>query len=265
VSAVDNQVQASDGKDDPDDEIAVRLHLVHPRARLIQMPFRPVWLARWAARNSHTSATFTNAGRRTHRIAAATRCSAVAMVCSPPRCCAVGANTSTPTTMAPPVPAFCTSWVTRLGQTGIASRATKLGWVEMTGQPELRVTSVTIGAPDPRALAAFYARLLGWTVTTEEPARPGSPPEDGWAQMGPPPGKVGPTLNFEYEAAYDRPVWPSEAGQQHITQHLDIHVDDLNEAVAWALSAGAELASFQPQEHVRVLLDPAGHPFCLFL
>ena len=34
--------------------------------------------------------------------------------------------------------------------------------------------------------------------------------------------------------------------------------------VAHALEAGATLADFQPQEHVRVMLDPAGHPFCLF-
>ena len=26
-----------------------------------------------------------------------------------------------------------------------------------------------------------------------------------------------------------------------------------------------ELAGFQPQQDVRVHLDPAGHPFCLFL
>ena len=32
----------------------------------------------------------------------------------------------------------------------------------------------------------------------------------------------------------------------------------------WAIAAGAILADVQPQEHVRVMLDPAGHPFCLF-
>jgi len=46
--------------------------------------------------------------------------------------------------------------------------------------------------------------------------------------------------------------------------HLDIAVDDLDEAVVWALEAGATLAEHQPQDQVRVLLDPAGHPFCLF-
>jgi hypothetical protein len=46
--------------------------------------------------------------------------------------------------------------------------------------------------------------------------------------------------------------------------HLDIAVEDLEAGVAWALAAGATLADFQPQERVRVMLDPAGHPFCLF-
>jgi len=47
--------------------------------------------------------------------------------------------------------------------------------------------------------------------------------------------------------------------------HLDIQVDDLDAAVEHAVAAGARLADHQPQERVRVMLDPAGHPFCLFL
>jgi hypothetical protein len=34
-------------------------------------------------------------------------------------------------------------------------------------------------------------------------------------------------------------------------------------AVAEAVALGAMVATTQPQENVRVLLDPAGHPFCL--
>jgi catechol 2,3-dioxygenase-like lactoylglutathione lyase family enzyme len=134
----------------------------------------------------------------------------------------------------------------------------------MSVTPRLSVTAVTISAPDPRELAGFYARLLGWTVTVFDPPPPGCPPEDGWAQLRPPAGQDGPTLNFEYEAQYARPVWPSVAGRQHITQHLDILVGDLEGSVSWAISQGARLADYQPQAHVRVLFDPAGQPFCLF-
>ena len=47
--------------------------------------------------------------------------------------------------------------------------------------------------------------------------------------------------------------------------HIDIGVDDVAAAVAEAIERGATLAEFQPQEDVRVLYDPAGHPFCLYL
>jgi hypothetical protein len=47
--------------------------------------------------------------------------------------------------------------------------------------------------------------------------------------------------------------------------HLDIKVEDLDAAVEHAVAAGARLAEYQPQTRVRVLLDPADHPFCLFL
>ena len=134
----------------------------------------------------------------------------------------------------------------------------------MTRRPAMAVTSVTIGAPAPRELAAFYARLLGWPVTATEPARSGMPPADGWAQVRPPAGEEGPTLNFEYEAKFTRPTWPAADGAQNATQHLDIAVGNLDETVRWALAAGAILAGVQPQEDVRVMLDPAGHPFCLF-
>jgi Glyoxalase-like domain len=46
--------------------------------------------------------------------------------------------------------------------------------------------------------------------------------------------------------------------------HLDIAVDDLEPAVAGALALGATQSEFQPQDDVRVMLDPAGHPFCLY-
>ena len=128
----------------------------------------------------------------------------------------------------------------------------------------LQVTSVTIAAPDPRALAAFYSRLLGRPVTTSEGPRPGHPQEEGWAQIRPVEGTTEPSLNFEYEERWKAPVWPAEADGQNATQHLDIRVSDLEAAVAHAIDAGATLADFQPQEAVRVLFDPAGHPFCLF-
>jgi hypothetical protein len=44
--------------------------------------------------------------------------------------------------------------------------------------------------------------------------------------------------------------------------HLDLTADDLGAAGEWAVALGATLPE-QPDERWRVLLDPAGHPFCL--
>ena len=75
---------------------------------------------------------------------------------------------------------------------------------------------------------------------------------------------AGYNLAFQREEHYVRPVWPTAAGKAQMQLHLDIEVDDLEEAVAYAVEVGAEEASYQPQQDVRVMLDPAGHPFCLY-
>ncbi len=117
----------------------------------------------------------------------------------------------------------------------------------------MRISATTIGAPDPRALGAFYAKLLGWTVVENEPE---------WVTVRPPDGGTG--LSFQHEQYFVPPVWPAEPGKQQMTSHLDIAVDDLETAVAWAVEAGAKPAGFQPQDDVHVMLDPVGNPFCLF-
>ena len=45
--------------------------------------------------------------------------------------------------------------------------------------------------------------------------------------------------------------------------HLDFDVDDLDAAEAIVLAAGATKHDVQPNDHCRVYIDPAGHPFCL--
>jgi hypothetical protein len=46
--------------------------------------------------------------------------------------------------------------------------------------------------------------------------------------------------------------------------HLDFEVTDLERETERAVALGATLPGHQPQDNVRVLLDPAGHPFCLY-
>jgi hypothetical protein len=120
--------------------------------------------------------------------------------------------------------------------------------------PPLTMTGTVLSAPDPHALAGFYRRLLDWKVTQDEP---------GWVKLNPPGG--GPGLAFQSETVYTRPTWPAAAGSQQMMLHLDIETSDLPASVAYAVSLGATVADFQPQPDVRVLLDPAGHPFCLWI
>ena len=127
-------------------------------------------------------------------------------------------------------------------------------------RPSVRATSVTVMTPEPLRLADFYARLLGVEVTATEPPPPGAPEAAGFAQVRMPHL----TLNFEYEEQWSRPVWPARPGRQTATQHLDLWVDDLEASSAWATECGATRADTQPQDDVRVLFDPVGHPFCLF-
>lgn len=93
--------------------------------------------------------------------------------------------------------------------------------------PHVRLGALTIMAARPRELARFYSRLLNWPYIREEGPRP---------------------------------------GEQTSTMHLDLGVDDLDAAVAWAIECGATPAAVQPRptEH-RVMLDPDGHPFCICL
>ena len=119
--------------------------------------------------------------------------------------------------------------------------------------PAMTLSGVVLDSPDARALAGFYNRLLGWPIE-----------EDGtdWVKLRSPQGGAG--LSFQTETEYVRPIWPAGPGDQQMSVHLDIAVDDLGAAGAHAVAAGAVLADYQPQDHVQVYLDPAGHPFCLF-
>jgi catechol 2,3-dioxygenase-like lactoylglutathione lyase family enzyme len=130
-------------------------------------------------------------------------------------------------------------------------------------QPRLRVASVVLSSADPLELGAFYQRLLGYEVVGRYPARPGMPEGDGWMMLRST-DPAGVKLSFQFEPGYEPPIWPPAPGEPQMMLHLDIAAQDLEAAVEWALSVGATLAEHQPQERVRVMLDPAGHPFCLF-
>jgi predicted enzyme related to lactoylglutathione lyase len=129
-------------------------------------------------------------------------------------------------------------------------------------RPGFRLAGPVLDAANPVALAEFYERLLGWPIARQEGPRPGNPATDGWAIVRSPDGRQ--KIEVQWEPNYAPPTWPPADGEQLMMIHLDFGVDDLDAAVEWAIAAGATVAEHQPQPEVRVMLDPEGHPFCLF-
>jgi predicted enzyme related to lactoylglutathione lyase len=129
-------------------------------------------------------------------------------------------------------------------------------------RPAMRVSGPTLDAADPIALAEFYERLLGWSIARREGPRPGQPSTDGWALLRSPAGDM--KIEVQWDPHYRPPVWPSVAGEQLTMVHLDIGVADVEASIQWAVDQGARVAEHQPQAEVTVMLDPEGHPFCLF-
>ena len=111
-----------------------------------------------------------------------------------------------------------------------------------------RFPSLVIDCPDPLALGGFYRDLLEWELSGDE----------GWTDLR---AEYGQCISFQRVADYQAPRWPSQEVPQQM--HLDVMVDDLASAEAAVLAMGATLAEHQPGTTFRVLLDPAGHPFCL--
>ncbi len=112
---------------------------------------------------------------------------------------------------------------------------------------------IVLDAPSAPKLAHFYSDLLGWEITKESPEHCDMAPTSGVDYLATQPARD-----------YVRPPWPNADGQQQMMLHLDFEVVDLDAAVAHAVELGAQEAGFQPQDNVRVMLDPAGHPFCLY-
>lgn len=115
-----------------------------------------------------------------------------------------------------------------------------------------KLAGTTIDCPDPGRLAAFYQALTGWEKTYDEAEFAAVEPKGG-----------APGILFQRVESYTAPAWPEQTRPQQV--HLDFIADgDLDSAEAAAVELGARRAEQQPQpDRWRVMLDPAGHPFCL--
>jgi len=130
----------------------------------------------------------------------------------------------------------------------------------------MKVSGPTLDTSDVKALTRFYEKLLGWEIEAQEGPRPGYPEEDAWSRLRPGDGST--EIEIQYEQHHEPPTWPGETGRPGMQIHLDIWVEDLEKGVGWAQLCGAVEADKQPEgrdlSRLRVMVDPAGHPFCLW-
>lgn len=113
----------------------------------------------------------------------------------------------------------------------------------------IRLGAVAVDCPDPAALADFYREVLGAKVVLSTP--------DIVALEGP-----GVLLTFERVEDHQPPTWPDGPVPKQL--HLDFAVANLDHEEARIVALGATAAEVQPNpEKWRVLIDPAGHPFCI--
>lgn len=116
----------------------------------------------------------------------------------------------------------------------------------------IRICNIVIDCKDANTLADFYANLLGWQKNADNPQ---------WISVKKP--GVYPFLLFQEEADYKAPVWPDTPNEQQKSIHFDFAVSDIKKAIQHAVECGATIAPVQFSADWTVMIDPAGHPFCL--
>jgi catechol 2,3-dioxygenase-like lactoylglutathione lyase family enzyme len=104
-------------------------------------------------------------------------------------------------------------------------------------------------------MVAFYVATLGAEVVHHE---------ERWASLCDPRHTF---INIQAQDWYVPPVWPEHLPGQTKMMHFECGVSDMDAAVALVCRSGGTVAPCQPRDRdpsqLLVVLDPAGHPFCL--
>lgn len=128
---------------------------------------------------------------------------------------------------------------------------------------DIRIGGICLDCKDAEETAVFYSSVFGWEIRArdDDDTRMGG---SGWISMR---TDVGLSVSFQAEEWYEPPVWPEATGRQTKMMHFEVGTDDLEGAISDVIRAGGMEAAHQPrdrdQSQLRVMLDPAGHPFCL--
>src|SRR5579862_6528039 len=115
-----------------------------------------------------------------------------------------------------------------------------------------RLGMVVFDSQDPVANAAFWAELLDWRVDAEWSS-------DDWVTIRGPEGALG----FQLAPELTRSTWPDPSIPQQA--HLDVYASDVAATTERAVALGATELDSGRDDHdtLRILADPAGHPFCI--
>ena len=114
----------------------------------------------------------------------------------------------------------------------------------------VRVFAVNLDTPDSKALAAFYGEVFGMTVKYDSD-------EAMW--VGAENGPMGEML-FQTVADHQAPRWPDPAHPQQL--HLDIEVDDVDQAEEKVLALGATRLPGEGETGGSTPIRPATRSAC---
>jgi hypothetical protein len=114
----------------------------------------------------------------------------------------------------------------------------------------LRWQAICVDCADPAALGRWWAELLGWRLTYEEPDEVVLEPPAGSAEDG-----VSPDLLF---------LKVPEPKRDKVRLHIDLRPEDQDAEVARAESLGARRVDIGQGDPTWVVLaDPEGNEFCI--
>ena len=122
----------------------------------------------------------------------------------------------------------------------------------------MKLGSIVIDAKDIDTLGKFYENFLGWDLRWENYK------EMRWGILTDP-SNEGTPIVFQEEPDFKKPVWPTTPQEQQQMLHLDFYVskEEYQEKISLANSIGAVESEVQFTDEFRVMIDPAGHPFCI--
>lgn len=111
----------------------------------------------------------------------------------------------------------------------------------------IRVSGIAIDCPNAESLCGFYTSLLGIERSAPDAFMIGGDGEEGVEVW------------FQDVENYAPPTWPTQERGQQI--HLDFECEDRASMIQRAIDLGA--TRMDDASRFTVMLDPAGHPFCL--